>query len=71
MYDPDDEAPILELQPVLELDHQYTRFVEAWNEDPGLKTDAREWGYPCRNHHRGGRQCVGTPSVRSDLSRVG
>lgn len=37
MYDPDDEAPILELQPVLELDHQYTRFVEAWNEDQGSR----------------------------------
>ncbi len=33
MYGPDDEALIQEIQPVLELDHQYTRHVEAWNED--------------------------------------
>ena len=30
---PDDEALIQQIQPVLELDHQYTRHVEAWNDD--------------------------------------
>jgi hypothetical protein len=33
MHHPDDEALIGRIQPVLELDHQYTRQVEAWNED--------------------------------------
>jgi hypothetical protein len=31
MHDPDDEALIQQILPVLELDHQYTRLVEAWN----------------------------------------
>jgi hypothetical protein len=31
MHDPADEALIQEILPVLEVDHQYTRLVEAWN----------------------------------------
>ena len=30
---PEDEALIMEMLPVLEVDHQYTRLVEAWNHD--------------------------------------
>ena len=33
MHDSDDEALIQEILPVLDLDHQYTRLVEAWNHD--------------------------------------
>jgi hypothetical protein len=33
MHDPDDEALIEQILPVLDLDHQYTRLVEAWNQD--------------------------------------
>jgi hypothetical protein len=33
MHHPDDEALIQQIQPVLELDHQYTRHVEARNDD--------------------------------------
>ena len=33
MRDPEDEALIQEILPVLELDHQYTRLVEAWNHE--------------------------------------
>ena len=33
MHDPDDEALIQEILPVLEVDHQYTRVVEEWNHD--------------------------------------
>ena len=33
MHDPDDEALIKEILPVLELDHHYTRLLEAWNHD--------------------------------------
>jgi hypothetical protein len=33
MRDPDDEALIQQILPVLDLDHQYTRLVEAWNQD--------------------------------------
>jgi hypothetical protein len=33
MHDPTDEALIQEILPVLDLDHQYTRLVEAWNHD--------------------------------------
>jgi DNA-binding IclR family transcriptional regulator len=33
MHHPDDEELIQQIQPVLELDHQYTRHVEASNED--------------------------------------
>ena len=33
MHDPDDEALIQEILPVLEVDHQYTRLVEAWNDE--------------------------------------
>ena len=33
MHDPDDEALTQQILPVLELDHQYTRQVEAWNHD--------------------------------------
>ena len=33
MHDPEDEALIQEILPVLELDHQYTRLVEAWNHE--------------------------------------
>jgi site-specific recombinase len=33
MHDPEDEALIQEILPVLEVDHQYTRLVEAWNHD--------------------------------------
>ena len=31
MHDPEDEALIQEILPVLDLDHQYTRLVEEWN----------------------------------------
>src|SRR3954453_16878536 len=30
---PEDEALIQEILPVLEVDHQYTRLVEAWNHE--------------------------------------
>ena len=33
MHDPDDEALIQEILPVLEVDHQYTRLVEEWNHE--------------------------------------
>ena len=33
MDDPEDEALIQEILPVLEVDHQYTRLVEAWNHE--------------------------------------
>jgi hypothetical protein len=33
MRDPDDEALIQEILPVLDLDHQYTRLVEEWNHE--------------------------------------
>ena len=33
MHDPDDEALIQEILPVLEVDHQYTRLVKEWNHD--------------------------------------
>jgi hypothetical protein len=33
MDDPADEALIQEILPVLEVDHQYTRLVEAWNHE--------------------------------------
>ena len=33
MHDPEDEALIEQILPVLELDHQYARLVEAWNHD--------------------------------------
>jgi hypothetical protein len=33
MHDSDDEALIQEMLPVLDLDHQYTRLVQAWNHD--------------------------------------
>ncbi|MBA2560253.1 MAG: hypothetical protein H0V07_10295 [Propionibacteriales bacterium] len=33
MHDPADEALIQEILPVLDLDHQYTRLVEAWNDE--------------------------------------
>jgi hypothetical protein len=33
MGDPDDEALIREILPVLEVDHQYTRLVEEWNHE--------------------------------------
>lgn len=33
MDDPADEALIQEILPVLDLDHQYTRLVEAWNHE--------------------------------------
>jgi hypothetical protein len=31
--DRDDEALIQQILPVLDFDHQYTRLVEAWNQD--------------------------------------
>jgi site-specific recombinase len=42
MLDPADEAPVQEILPVLELDHQYTRLVEAWNHE--LVTQIRRCG---------------------------
>ena len=33
MHDPADEALIQKILPVLDLDHQYTRLVEAWNHE--------------------------------------
>ena len=33
MQDPEDEALIQEMLPVLDLDHQHTRLVEAWNHE--------------------------------------
>ena len=33
MHDPEDEALIQEILPVLDLDHQYTRLVEEWNHE--------------------------------------
>jgi len=33
MQDPAGEALIQEMLPVLEIDHQYTPLVEAWNHD--------------------------------------
>ncbi len=33
MYDQEDEALVQEMLPVLDVDHQYTRSVEAWNHD--------------------------------------
>ena len=42
MHHPDDEALTREIQPVLDLDHQYTRHVEAWNHD--LVAQIRRWG---------------------------
>lgn len=33
MKDPDDEALIREILPVLDLDHQYTRLAEGWNRE--------------------------------------
>jgi hypothetical protein len=33
MYDPEDEALIQEILPVLDLDHQDTRLVEEWNHE--------------------------------------
>lgn len=33
MPDPDDEELIQQILPVLDLDHQYSRLVEAWNQD--------------------------------------
>ena len=47
MLDPDDEALIQEILPVLELDHQYTRLVEAWNHD--LVTQIRRCGRAAGN----------------------
>jgi hypothetical protein len=32
MHDTDDEALIQQILPVLDLDHQYTRLVEAWSQ---------------------------------------
>ena len=37
MHDPDDEALIQQILPVLDLDHQYTRLVEAWNHELGAQ----------------------------------
>jgi hypothetical protein len=42
MLDPADEAPVQEILPTLELDHQYTRLVEAWNHE--LVTQIRRCG---------------------------
>ena len=33
MDDPEDEALIREILPILDLDHQYTRLAEAWNHE--------------------------------------
>lgn len=33
MHDPGDQTLIQEILPVLELDHQYMRLVEAWNQE--------------------------------------
>jgi hypothetical protein len=33
MHDPEDEALIQEILPVLDLDHQDTRLVEEWNHE--------------------------------------
>ena len=33
MDNPEDEALIQEILPILDLDHQYTRLVEAWNHE--------------------------------------
>lgn len=42
MHDLADEALIQEIVPVLDLDHQYTRLVEAWNHE--LITQIRRCG---------------------------
>lgn len=33
MQDPEDEALVQEMLPVLDVDHQYTRLIEAWNHE--------------------------------------
>jgi hypothetical protein len=54
MYDATDEELIQRILPVLEIDHQYARQVEAWDQDLisqvrrcGRAT-ARRWGYGVR-----------------------
>jgi hypothetical protein len=42
MDDPEDEALIQEILPVLEVDHQYTRLVETWNHE--LIAQIRRYG---------------------------
>jgi hypothetical protein len=42
MRDLADEALVQEILPVLELDHRYTRLVEAWNRE--LVTQIRRCG---------------------------
>ncbi len=85
MHDPDDEALIQEIQPVLELDHQYTRHVEAWNKDLVAqirrcgRAASRRLGYTVRifasdPHDRDDRRIVVwvvvTDSTRDDEDRI-
>jgi len=54
MYDATDEELIQRILPVLEIDHQYARHVEAWNQDLIAqirrcgRTAARRLGYGVR-----------------------
>lgn len=54
VYDIDDEALIAELMPALEIDHQYVRTVDGWNDDLTAqirrcgRAAARRLGYKVR-----------------------
>jgi len=54
MHDENDEALIEQILPVLDIDHQYVRYVEAWDQDLIAqvrrcgRTAARRLGYDVR-----------------------
>jgi len=65
MYDETDEELIQRILPVLEIDHQYVRHVEAWNQD--LIAQIRRCGRAAARHlGYGVRTFQSDPSKRKD-----
>lgn len=84
-HDEDDELLVAEIMPALEIDHQYVRSVEGYNEELAAqirrcgRTAGRRLGYKVRtfvSHHEqrdDGRRTVSvvvTESTEQDQSRV-
>ena len=82
-HDEDDELLIAEIMPVLEIDHQYVRTVESYNDDLAAqirrcgRVAARRLGYKVRTFlsepHNEGRRTVSvvvTESTEQDEKRV-
>ena len=82
-HDADDELVIAEIMPVLEIDHQYVRTVESYNDDLAAqirrcgRVAGRRLGYKVRtfvsDSHGEGRRTVSvvvTESTEQDEKRV-